>query len=200
MAPLGPLDHRAELAPGGDVAAAGERPAPAQPVAAGAGTADPVGAKQAKVKTSASPRPDLALRLDRPMRQRQPVRHRAVDGPAGRGAGRRDRQRDPERHLAVIFEPAELLRPAGAQQFGGADLVDDVRKQVAVALGLLGQGADFGHHRARPADQLVGARDAEMMDRGCAHSRPSMARGLFQLRSAPETLLPIVIAAKAETG
>ncbi len=115
------------------------------------------------------------------MRQRQPVRHRAVDGPAGRGAGRRDRQRDLKRNLAVIFETAEHRRPAGAQQFGGADLLDDAWEQVAVALGLFGEGPDLRRQRLRPRDQFVGARDRQSADHGAAHLKripsPQFGRG-----------------------
>ena len=109
------------------------------------------------------------------MRQRTAVRHRAVDRPAGRGAGRRDGQRDPQRGLAVMLEPAEFLGPAGAQQLGVADFVDDVREDVAVLLGRLGQFPDFRHHRARPLDQLVGRGNAEAADRGGRHAKTSLA-------------------------
>ena len=59
-----------------------------------------------------------------------------------------------------MLEAAEFLRPAGPQQLGVADLVDDVGEDVAVALGLFGECADLGHHAARPLDQLVGARNS----------------------------------------
>jgi len=52
-----------------------------------------------------------------------------------------------------MLEPAKFPRPAGAQQLGVADLVDDTRENVAVLLGRLGEIADFGRHaRARSSN------------------------------------------------
>src|ERR1043166_8093270 len=116
------------------------------------------------------------------MRQRLAVRPRAIARPARRGAGRRDYQRDPERNLAVIFEPAEHPRPAGPQKFRVADLFDDLRGEVAAALGLLRQGADLRHHRARPLDELVGRGDREAADRGSRH-RARIPRGAPAFRA-----------------
>jgi hypothetical protein len=153
-------DEGPELDPARRVTAAGKRPGAAQHIApidrdggAGRGKA---GAGE-RVFVSA---PDLALGLDREVGDRSAVRDRTIDRPAGRCAGRRDRQRDPERGLAVILEAAELPRPAGPQQLGVADLVDDVGQDVAIALGLFGECADLGHHAARPIDQLLGARNS----------------------------------------
>ncbi len=81
----------------------------------------------------------------------------------------RDRHRDFQRDFAVILETAEHRRPAGAQQFGGADLLDDMREQIAVALGLLGESPNLGHQRARPRDQFVRARNRQPADRGGGH-------------------------------
>src|ERR1700730_12669998 len=122
----GRADHRTELAPLRDVAAAGEGPTAGQAIATldrdrGAGRRKAGEGERVGVAC-----PQFALRLDRPMRQRIAVRHRAVDGPAGRGTGGRDRQRDPERDFAVIFEAAEHPWPAGAQQLGIPDLPDDL--------------------------------------------------------------------------
>src|SRR5258708_22388787 len=72
---------------------------------------------------------------------------------------------------SVILEAAEFLGPAGPQQFGLAELVDDVRSDRAVALGLLREGADLGDHRARPLDQLVRARNGKATNRGGGHAR-----------------------------
>ena len=124
--------------------------------------------KQAQVNGSGSLAQISALHLDRAMRV-EAVRHRVVDRPAGRGAGRRDRHGDSQRGFAVIFETAKFLGPAGFQQLGVADLLDDVREDVAVLLGLFRQRADFRHHGAGALDQFVRRRDAEAADRG----RPS---------------------------
>ncbi len=104
------------------------------------------------------------------MTERNPVRERAVYRPAGRGAGRRDRQRDFECDGRVEFETAELLRPGGTQQFRAADPGDDRRRDRAVALGLLGQGADLGNQVAGAPDQFLRSwRGCGAADRGTRH-------------------------------
>jgi hypothetical protein len=60
--------------------------------------------------------------------------------------------RELERHYGVVFEAAELLWPAGPQQFRIADLGDYVRRDSAVAFGLFGQFPDLGHHRLGAGD------------------------------------------------
>src|SRR5947207_15034851 len=124
-------DHRAELAPLREIAAARERPLAGESIPALDRDRRPGRRKAGKREGVGVALPQFALRLDRPMRQGIAVRYRAIDGPARRGASRRDRQRNLKRNLAVIFEPAEHSRPAGAQQFRLTDLIDDVWREVA---------------------------------------------------------------------
>src|SRR5215469_18412390 len=88
------------------------------------------------------------------MAERYAIGESAVHRPTGRRTGRRDHQRDFERDDGIVFEAAEFLWPAGAEQFRVADLGDDRWRDRAVALRLLGQFPDFGDHVASPPDQL----------------------------------------------
>src|SRR5215469_16810980 len=105
------------------------------------------------------------------MAKRYAVGEGAVHRPAGRRTGRRDHQRDFERNDGIVFEAAEFLWPAGAEQFRVTDLGDDMWRDRAVALGLLGQFPDFGDHVASPLDQLLWRR-RRFAAKGGAHRWP----------------------------
>ena len=61
---------------------------------------------------------------------------------------------------------------------------------AAVALGLLGEGADLGDHRARPLDQLIRARNGEAAHRGIGHSRKFPGEPGRQRSPSPAEIVP----------
>ncbi len=151
--------------------AAGKRPFPGQHIPAPSRDCGAGRSKAGAAERVGAGAPQFALRRHRIMAKGNAVGQRAVDRPAGRGAGGRYRQRDFERDDGVAFEPAELFRPGRAQQFGVTDLGDDRGRDHTVALGLLGERPDLGHQRAGAGDQLLRARRADAADRGGSHRR-----------------------------
>jgi hypothetical protein len=162
------------------IAAAGERPLPVQHItvvfrhsSSGRGEA---GAGERVVPAT----PQFALCLDREMAERNAVGEGAIERPSGRRASPRHDQRDLERDRGVVFEPAELLWPAGPQQFRIADLGDYVRRDGAVALGLFGQFPDLGHHRLGAGDEFFRAGRCDKANGGTRHGP---LQGIFRARS-----------------